>query len=162
MKLYIEAENGQVKNHPAFEDNLLHAFGSIPAHWEPFERVERPVLGVYEKLESQEPTYQKVDGAWKDVWVVRSMTAEEKTAKQQAAKDEWAKRPNASNFTAWTFDDATCVFVPLTPYPFPVAEGEIYSWSGADNKWKLVPAQPEDGKNYTFSTASWTWTESAV
>ena len=29
MKLYIEAENNQPKNHPAFEDNLIQAFGQI-------------------------------------------------------------------------------------------------------------------------------------
>jgi hypothetical protein len=33
MKLYIETENGWVKNHPAFENNLLEAFGSIPENW---------------------------------------------------------------------------------------------------------------------------------
>ena len=30
MNLYIEIENGQAKNHPALESNLLEAFGSIP------------------------------------------------------------------------------------------------------------------------------------
>jgi hypothetical protein len=84
MKLYIETENGAIKNHPAFEDNLLQAFGSIPAHWEPFNRVERPTPGVYQVLESTEAVYAKVDGVWTDVWSMRDMTTEEKTAKQQA------------------------------------------------------------------------------
>jgi len=53
MKLYIETENGQVKNHPAFEDNLIQAFGQVPEHWVPFERVERPVLGQYEVMVSE-------------------------------------------------------------------------------------------------------------
>ena len=42
MNLYIETNNGQTINHPAFEDNLIQAFGSIPEHFEPFVRVERP------------------------------------------------------------------------------------------------------------------------
>lgn len=83
MKLYIETENGQPKNHPAFEDNLIAAFGVVPDHWVPFERIERPVLGAYEVWISEEPTYELVDGVYKDVWHKRDMTAEEKIAKQQ-------------------------------------------------------------------------------
>ena len=60
--MYIEIENGVTKNHPAFEDTLIQAFGVIPARWEPFTRVERPVLGVYEVMEPDEPVYTKVDG----------------------------------------------------------------------------------------------------
>jgi hypothetical protein len=90
------------------------------------------------------------------------MTAAEKAAKQQGVKDAWAKKSNASNFTTWTFDEATCVFVPPVAYPFPVAEGETYLWSGADNNWKLVPTRPDDGKAYTFNVTSWTWDESVV
>ena len=162
MKLYIETENGMTKNHPAFEDNLLQAFGEIPSHWEPFERVPRPDLGVYEMLDSLDPTYEKIDGIWKDVWAVRPMTTEEKAAKQQEAKDAWANQPNASNFTAWTFDDASCVFVPPVPYPYPVNDGDVYFWSGADNNWKLVPSHPQDDKIYSFDFVSWNWVESAV
>ena len=50
MKLYIQVENGQPINHPAFADNLTQAFGQIPNTWEPFYRIERPVPGVYEVL----------------------------------------------------------------------------------------------------------------
>jgi hypothetical protein len=31
MNLRIETENGQPKNHPALEGNILQAFGTIPA-----------------------------------------------------------------------------------------------------------------------------------
>ena len=57
MNLYIETENGQPKNHPAFEDNLIQAFGDIPEHWVPFERIERPQLGVYEVFDQEEPEF---------------------------------------------------------------------------------------------------------
>ena len=80
MNLYIETENGVAKNHPAFEDNLIQAFGSVPEHWMPFERVDCPVLGMYQVMESETPTYEFVGGVWKDVWHIREMTAEEKEA----------------------------------------------------------------------------------
>jgi len=155
MKLYIQTENGQTVNHPAFESNLIAAFGGVPDHWKPFVRVERPTLGVYEVLESEQPAYEFVDGVWTDVWTVRPMTAEEKAAAQQAVRDAWALIPNAFNFTAWVLDEATLRMVP--PTPRPVEEGKIFRWSGADNNWKEAPAQPEAGGPYKFDFAQWIW-----
>jgi hypothetical protein len=144
MKLYIEVENGVVKNHPAMEDNLIQAFGSIPENWEPFVRVVRPTLTAYQVLESENPVYTKVDGVWTDVWTIREMTEEEKTVKQQAldsttatqavqqaVKDFWATLPNRENFSAWTFDEKTCQYLPPTPRP---TEGD-FRWDGATNSW---------------------------
>ena len=161
MNLYIETENGQTKNHPAFEDNLLQAFGSIPAHWEPFTRVERPTPGVYQLLESQEATYAKVDGVWTDVWAVRDMTAEEKTAKQQAVITAFNDRPQAENWSAWTLDEATCAMVPPIPRPeldeAKLAQRISTFWCGADANWKDTPVRP-DGE-YTFDFLAWQWVE---
>ena len=53
MNLYIQIENNQPINHPAFEENLLQAFGAIPAHWEPFVRVERPLPTLYQMFDSE-------------------------------------------------------------------------------------------------------------
>lgn len=153
MNLYIQTENGQTVNHPAFEHNLIAAFGGVPDHWKPFVRVERPTLGVYEILESEQPAYQMVDGVWTDVWTVRPMTDEEKAAAQQAVRDAWALILNAFNFTAWVLDEATLRMVP--PIPRPVEEGKIFRWSGADNNWKEAPAKPEG--QYVFDFAEWTW-----
>ena len=159
MKLYIETENGQTKNHPAFEDNLLQAFGSIPAHWEPFIRVERPTLGVYDVLESNEPTYEKVDGTWTDVWMMRPMTQEEKTALQQSVRDAFNARDQAENWTVWTFDEATCTMVPPVARPevdeAKVSQGIMTFWCGADNNWKDTPVRPEG--NYKFDFLAWAW-----
>lgn len=78
MNLYIETnENGPV-NHPAFEDNLMQAFGEIPPHWEPFVRVTKPKPANAYEVVGEHPEYQKVDGVWTDVWAVREMTQEEK------------------------------------------------------------------------------------
>jgi hypothetical protein len=154
MNLYIEIENGAPKNHPAFMDNLLQAFGSIPAQWEMFIRVERPVPSVYQVLASDEPTYEKVNNFWTDVWSVREMTAEEKTAKQQAAINLFNDREYASNWSAWTLDEATCMMVPPIPRPAPV-EGVLVFWCGADANWKEAPARPEG--EYKFDFFAWNW-----
>ena len=155
MKLYIQTENGQTVNHPAFEDNLIAAFGGVPDHWKPFVRVDRPTIGVYEVLESEQPAYEMVDGVWTDVWTVRPMIDEEKAAAQQAVRDAWALIPNAFNFTAWVLDEATLRMVP--PIPRPVEEGKIFRWSGADNNWKEAPARPEGEGQYVFDFAEWAW-----
>ena len=161
MNLYIETENGQTKNHPAFEDNLLQAFGSIPDTWEPFTRVERPVPGVYQVLESEEAVYAKVDGVWTDVWSVREMTVEEKTAKQQAAITAFNDRPQAENWSAWTLDEATCTMQPPIPRPefdeAKLAQRIATFWCGADANWKDTPVRPEG--NYKFDFLAWQWVE---
>ena len=154
MKLYIETENGQFKNHPAFEDNLIQAFGAVPTHWEPFTRVERPVPGVYQMLESGEAIYAKVDGVWTDVWTVRDLTVEEKTAKQQAVVTAFNDRPQASNWSAWALDEATCTM--QSPISRPAfVEGKLVFWCGADANWKEAPARPEG--NYKFDFFAWDW-----
>jgi hypothetical protein len=161
MNLYIETENGQIKNHPAFEDNLMQAFGAIPAHWEPFTRIERPVPDIYQLLESDEAVYAKVDGVWTDVWALRNMTAEEKTAKQQAVITAFNTREQAENWSAWTLDEATCTMVPPIPRPEPdVAklEQRIFTfWCGADANWKDTPVRPEG--DYKFDFIAWQWVE---
>jgi hypothetical protein len=158
MKLYIETESGVSKNHPAFEDNLLEAFGLIPAHWEPFIRVERPVLGMYQVLDSDIPIYAKVDGVWTDVWVVRDMTAEEKAAVQQEICDAFYNRPYPENWTTWVLDEDTNTMVPPVPYPEPI-EGVTMAWCGADNNWKEAPAKPVDNNQYKFDFLAWQWVQ---
>jgi hypothetical protein len=157
MNLYIETENGVTKNHPAFEDNLIQAFGGIPDHWEPFTRVAAPTLGVYEVLDSNVPTYSKVDGVWTDAWTKRDMTEEEKSAKQQIVHDAWAVRPNASNYTAWIFDEATCSYIPPIPRP---TDRQVF-WQGSTNSFVDLPPYPDDEKNYRldFDSASWVLVE---
>lgn len=158
MNLYIETENGAVKNHPAFEDNLIQAFGAIPAHWEPFTRVERPTPDIYQLVASDESVYAKVDGVWTDVWSVRDMTAEEKTALQQLVVATFNNRPQAENWSAWTLDEATCTMQPPIPRPEPV-EGKLVFWCGADANWKEAPARPVDENQYKFDFLAWQWVQ---
>jgi hypothetical protein len=155
MNLYIETENGWVKNHPAFEDNLLEAFGVIPEHWEPFVRVPAPELGMYQKLASPGAAYLKINGVWTDVWTIIDMTAEEKAAKQQEAKNNWASLPDRDNFTAWVFDEATCSYKPPIPRP---TDRPVF-WQGTTHSWVDVPNYPTDGKPYRLDFTSATWVE---
>jgi hypothetical protein len=127
MKLYIEIENGQPKNHPAFEDNLLQAFGNIPENWKPFERVQRPDIGVYDVLESEQPEYQLVDGVYKDVWMVRPMTAEEIATKKAEAVAAWS-----NHFPSWVFNEDKCVFESPISYP---QDKKIYRWDESIINW---------------------------
>ena len=163
MKLYIETENGQAQNHPAYEDNLIKAFKSVPSSWEPFVRVERPVLGVYEVFESDEPSYEKIDNVWTDVWLTRPMTVEEKTAKQQEVITAFKLREQSSNWSAWMLDEATCTMVPPIPRPGidqnKLGQGIMTFWCGADNNWKDAPARPEG--DYKFDFFAWQWVEIA-
>lgn len=128
MNLFIQVNEGQPVNHPAFEDNLLRAFGRIPEDWEPFVRVEQPTPGVYELLDSPDPTYQKINGVWTDVWALRSMTSAEKTAKQDAVKAQWAQ----TGFASWVFDEDTCRFKAPVPRP---TDGKNYRWDEPTISW---------------------------
>ena len=165
MNLYIETENGVTKNHPAFEDNLIQAFGSVPAHWEPFTRVERPVPGIYQVLENQEAVYAKVNGVWTDVWTVREMTTEEKEVTRQAAitavQTAWMERPQIENWSAWVFNEEAIKYEPPIPRPAidetKVAAGIMTFWCGADNNWKDTPAKPVDENQYKFDYLAWQW-----
>ena len=165
MNLYIETKDGQPVNHPAFEDNLMQAFGQIPDHWEPFVRVERPTPGVYEVLESDMPTYEKVNGTWTDIWALRPMTDAEKTAKQQEVKDAFNAREQAENWAAWVFDEATCTMQPPIPRPAPdetkLSQGIMTFWCGAESNWKDSPARPTDGGQYKFDFLAWAWVPAA-
>lgn len=162
MSLYIETKNGQPVNHPAFEENLLQAFGAIPEHWEAFVRLEKPIPTVYQVLDSQEPTYQKIDGVWTDVWALRDMTDAEKAIKQQSTRDAFNAREQATNWSAWILDEASCTMQPPITRPAPdeikLNQGIFTFWCGAENNWKDTPARPTDGQ-YKFDFIAWQWVE---
>ena len=159
MELYIRIKDGQPFEHPILGDNFRQAFpeidiNNLPEEFARFERIAAPELGLYEIHEKVQ--YQRFGDIIKDVWTVRQMTAEEKAATQQAARDAFNSREQASNWSAWTLDEATCTMVPPIPRPDPV-EGKIMLWCGADNNWKEAPAKPEGEGQYAFDFAQWVW-----
>ena len=161
MNLYIKTENGQAKNHPAFEENIIDALGSIPESWESFVRVKKPIPATYQVLVSDEPTYEKIDGTWTDVWVLRDMTTEEKSAVQQQTINDFRNREQADNWAAWVLDEATCTMQSPIPRPEPDLEklnSSIYTfWCGAENNWKDTPVRPDVKKEYKFDFFAWDW-----
>lgn len=128
MNLYIEIDNNQPKNHPAFEDNLLQAFGNIPEHWVPFIRVEQPPIKIYEVYEGL--TYELLDGNYTDVHHIRDMTNEEKLDIQRTVKENWN-----NYYPSWVFDENTCLFSPPVPYP---TNNNRYRWNEETINWDLI------------------------
>jgi hypothetical protein len=131
MELFIQIRNGHPFEHPILGGNFREAFplidvNNLPPNFSRFERIAPPTLGVYEACETN---YEWVEGVVKDVHRVRPMTTEEKTAKQQATKDEWAQGPN---FSSWSFDEATCSY--LSPVPYP-DDGKFYRWDEPTVSW---------------------------
>lgn len=136
MNLYIQLKNGAPFQHPILEDNFRQAFphidvNNLPPAFAKFERVEPPSVGIYELYEV---TYEKFNNIFKDVYHVRPMTAEEKTAKQNAVKDQWAN----NGFPSWIFDEETCSFKPPVPRPI---DGKPYRWDEATTSW--IEIKPE-------------------
>ena len=163
MELFIRIKDGQPFEHPIFGDNFRQAFpevdvNNLPSGFARFERIARPILSVYEVMISPEPTYELVDGVYKDVWHKRDMTTEEKTALQQSVITAFNEREYASNWSAWTLDEATCEMVPPIPRPEPV-KGVAVMWCGADNNWKEAPARPVDDNQYKFDFLAWQWVQ---
>jgi hypothetical protein len=146
--LCIQIENGQPINHPATMDNLMQAFGEIPSNWEPFIRVEAPLLKVYEK--NQQVSYNKINGIWTDVFTCEEMTQEEKVILQNDVKTSWA---SGNNFTSWTFDEELCRFVAPSPVP---DNTNHYLWRESDTSWVILP-EPPKGDNWKFNLELGIW-----
>jgi hypothetical protein len=168
MELFIRIKDGQPFKNPIFGDNFRQAFpdvdvNNLPPEFARFERVERPLLGVYEVMESETATYELIDGVYKDVWHKREMTVEEKATKQQAVIASFSAREQAENWAAWTLDEATCTMVPPIPRPAPdqaKLDQRIHTfWCGAEDNWKDTPARPVDDNQYTFNFFAWQWVQ---
>jgi len=172
MELFIRIKDGQPFEHPIFGDNFRQAFpdidvNNLPAEFARFERVERPVLGMYEVMVSEDATYELIDGVYKDVWHKRDMTAEEREAKKQtitqSAQSAWAARPQAENWAAWVFNEETLTYEPPIPRPakdeIKISQGIMTFWCGADNNWKDTPVKPADENQYTFDFLAWQWVQ---
>jgi len=170
MELYIRIKDGQPFQHPILGDNFRQAFpdidvNNLPAEFAKFERVERPVLGMYEVMVSENPTYELVDGVYKDVWQKRDMTAEEKETTRQvaikAAQSAWAARDQAENWSAWVLNEETMKYDPPITRPEPdqakLDAGIFTVWCGADANWKDTPVRPVNENHYTFDFFAWQW-----
>ena len=112
MNLYIRLKNGQPFEHPIVKNNFVQAFpdvdlNNLPDWVIPFNRIEMPALSVYEVYEGS--NYVIVDGVGTDNHVVRPMTDDEKTVKQDRIKASW--NPSVSE-QSWVFNPDTCQYEP--------------------------------------------------
>lgn len=108
MELYIRIKDGQPFEHPIVGDNFCQAFphvdtNNLPPEFAKFIRIEVPRLGAYEIYEGV--TYALVDGVYKDVHHIRTMTDAEKTAK--IAQVKTLPHPDG-----WVFNEAVCAWQP--------------------------------------------------
>lgn len=150
MNLYIETEDGVTKNHPAYEDNLIQAFGSVPAQWKPFVRVAPPAVGMFEVCD--ECVYKFVDGVWTDVHQVRAMTAEERTV-VEARNAALALPAMPTTGGPWKFDQIQKEWVIMTEPPYP-------SWTLSEDGLRYLPPipRPREGNNkYRWDEATLSW-----
>lgn len=130
MRLFIRIKDGEPLDHPLLEENVQQIFPDIdldnlPSELARFERVDPPWVGLYEVCDT---TYEWVDGVVRDVHIVRDMTAEERLAKQDAVKAEWAEK----GFPSWVFQEEGCRFVPPIPHPM---DGNKYVWDEPTTSW---------------------------
>ena len=135
MELYIQIRDGQPFQHPIVGDNFRQAFpeidvNNLPSEFAKFERIVCNV-GPYEVYLNS--TYEWVDGVVKDVHNIRPMTDEEKLAKQDEVKTNWAN----GGYASWTFNEETCRYEPPVPYP---TDGKQYQWDEPTLLWIEVVA----------------------
>jgi hypothetical protein len=133
MKLYIKLQDGNPIDHPIMHDNFVQAFPNIdtnnlPEDFIEFVRVPHPTnLDLYEVYDGVH--YEIIDGVCKDVHTVRTMTNEERIAKQNEVKEDWAK----NGYPSWIFNDGTCSFE--SPLGSPPPDGKIYKWDEDTVSW---------------------------
>lgn len=168
-RLYIKVDESSVHiGHPRFESNMRQVMPSYDFDQGPpdgfmlFERVEPPILGVYEKFDETVGgnialafthnglSYDIVDGVYKDVWHVLPMTDAEKLAKQDAVKTAFADAH--PTWASWSFDEDTCAMVP--PVALPDTDN-IYGWAETSQTWVIMP---DDGQMHVWDEATETWT----
>jgi len=81
MDLFIKLQNGQPHEHPIMADNFAAAFpeidtNNLPPEFAKFKRVTAPILT--DTFETNDHSYQWVDGVVQDVWVTRDMNDSER------------------------------------------------------------------------------------
>jgi hypothetical protein len=135
MDLLIKIKNGQPFEHPITRENFNQVwpendFDNPGANFAKFERIQMPVIGVYEIIEGS--GYRWNGDIVQDYWLVREMTNEEKLTKQNEIKQIWYEN---NNFQSWSFDEELCEFIP--PVPMPNDEKK-YRWDEETINWTEV------------------------
>lgn len=107
MLCIIKVDDGVTVNHPIVLDNFYALFpdadlDDLPEGYELFERRLKPPIGDHEVFVSPDPIYEKRDGVWTDVWVVRDKTDQDR---EEEAKQDLRQLIRLSNFYLESADD---------------------------------------------------------
>ena len=135
MSLFIKVVDGQPVDHPMLEENLRQVIPDFDPNNPPlgfvrFERVLPPhILGVYQVHEGA--TYVFDGKVVKDKHSVRNMTTEEIAAKQNLAKELFARDVG---YSSWIFNPSTSAFDPPVPKPL---DG-LYKWDESTTSWLKI------------------------
>lgn len=134
MNFYIRIESDEIIGYPMSEENLSKIIGPIdndnlPADLLPVEKTELN-LGVYEVYEGT--IFEKQNNKVVETHLIRPMTDEEKTSRQDAVKLAWA---NTTNYINWIFSEETCQFEPPIEYP---EDGNVYRWNDNLIRWEIM------------------------
>lgn len=135
MELFIKIKDNRPFEHPILGDNFRQAYpyvdvNNLPEDFARFQRIDPPLVGVYEVYQGATYEWDNEQRLVKDVHHLRAMTEEERTQKQDLVKDSWSQ----SGFPSWQFDEETCAFLPPIPYP---TDGRIYTWDEENQSWNL-------------------------
>ena len=87
MKFFIQIKDGQPFEHPIYPDNFFQVFpnadeNKLPDGFAKFEKLDPPTIDEFEMFDGSFYEMQS-DGVVREMWAVRAMTDEEKTAKIQ-------------------------------------------------------------------------------
>lgn len=131
MNIYIRVKDGKPFEHPILEENFREVFPDVdvtnlPPEFATFTRVPPPPVGSYEVYEGL--IYEPYGSGYTDIHHVRPMTEEEKLAKQEKVKADWAEH----GYPSWIFDEETCAF--KAPEPPPDYE-KPYRWDEETISW---------------------------
>ena len=133
IELVIRLQDGQPIDHPIVRENFDQCwpdldFDNPGPGFAPFQRLERPVPGVYEIVEDH--GYRWNGQQVENHWVLRVMTDQERSQKQQDTVQAW------NNFyPSWIFDAATCAFVPPVARPM---DDKLYRWDEPSESWVQI------------------------
>jgi hypothetical protein len=143
MTLYIKTDGSDgFVDHPIYGEHLAlvfpeHDFSQgAPEGYVEFFKKENPYSNlpatevVYKKITCE---YKYIDGKATEEYTHVDMTDEEKKAKQDESKAEWAAN---NGYPSWVMDETNCVFEPPTPRP---DDGKIYNWDESTTSWVEGP-----------------------
>lgn len=137
MDFYIQVLNGEPVGNPMdelsakyYSYNTLGApIGTMSPALEPFLPTREPDYELLEVLETSDG-FKKIDGKWQTEYTVRPMTAEEKEAHAEKAKEEWVTI--GPGYASWVYNEETGM---MNPPVQPPSDFIALEWDEENQEW---------------------------